>query len=149
MTALLLAVGIPLALLVGGYLIGRMRERSHLAALDVGEQRVASIMLTDLKSTPPGMAVQASHLVMGESVIATDYWKTFAASIRNLFGGEVKSLGTLMARARRQAKLRMVQQAEELGATAVINVRLETAEVGGNYPITEVYAYGTALVPKS
>jgi uncharacterized protein YbjQ (UPF0145 family) len=43
----------------------------------------------------------------------------------------------------------MVQQASQLGASAVINIRLETSEIGGRYPITEVYAYGTALVARS
>ena len=148
MTALVVALAVTLALLVGGLVIGRVTERSHIARLDAGERTVASILLTDLKTPPPGMDVAASHLVIGEAVIATDYWKTFAANIRNLFGGEVRSLGTLMWRARRQARLRMVQQAHQLGASAVINVRLETAEIGGRYPITEVYAYGTALVAK-
>lgn len=148
MTSLLIVVGITVLLLVSGFVIGRVRERTHLARLDAEEQAVAGIMLTDLKTPPPGMAVDRAHLVMGEAVIATDYWKTFAAQIRNLFGGEVRSLGTLMSRARRQARVRMTRQAMELGATAVINVRLETAEIGGgNAPITEVYAYGTALVP--
>ena len=145
MTALVVALAVTLALLVGGLVIGRVTERSHIARLDAGERTVASILLTDLKTPPPGMDVAASHLVIGEAVIATDYWKTFAANIRNLFGGEVRSLGTLT---RRQARLRMVQQAHQLGASAVINVRLETAEIGGRYPITEVYAYGTALVAK-
>jgi uncharacterized protein YbjQ (UPF0145 family) len=149
-TGLLIVVGFTLVLLAGGYLIGRFRERSHLRSLDAGEAAVASIVLTDLKTPPAGLEVAEAHLVMGESVIATDYWKTFAAGIRNLFGGEVRSLGTLMSRARRQARLRMVEQAGQLGAAAVINVRLETSMIGfGNVPITEVYAYGTALVPKS
>lgn len=149
MTTLLIAVGITLALLASGFVIGKVRERTHLARLDAEEQAVAGIVLTDLKTAPPGMVVSGAHLVMGEAVIATDYWKTFAAQIRNLFGGEVQSLGTLMSRARRQARVRMIRQAQELGATAVINVRLETAEIGGgNAPITEVYAYGTALVPQ-
>ena len=149
MTSLLIAVGVTLAFLVAGFVIGRIRERSHLAELDRQEAALADILLTDIRTVPPGMDVEAAHLVMGEAVIATDYWKTFAAGIRNLFGGEVQSLGTLMWRARRQARARMVAQAQQLRATAVINVRMETAEIGGGQaPITEVYAYGTALVPK-
>lgn len=149
MTSLLIAVGVTVALLLAGFAIGRIRERSHLAELDREEARLSSILLTDLRTPPPGMAVEEAHLVMGEAVIATDYWKTFAAGIRNLFGGEVQSLGTLMWRARRQARARMVAQAAQLRASVVINVRMETAEIGGGRaPITEVYAYGTALVPK-
>jgi uncharacterized protein YbjQ (UPF0145 family) len=123
-------------------------EYGHLRRLDREERDVAGILLTDLKSTPPGLEVAEAHLVGGEVVIATDYWKTFAAGIRNLFGGEVRSLGTLMSRGRREARLRMVRQAQQLGATAVINVRIQRSEIGGRYPMTEVYAYGTALVPR-
>jgi uncharacterized protein YbjQ (UPF0145 family) len=149
-SVLVIAVGITVALLTVGFAVGRYRERSHLHRLDAGEAAVAAIVLTDLKTAPPGIDVVEAHLVMGESVIATDYWKTFAAGIRNLFGGEVRSLNTLMSRARRQARLRMVQQAVQLGASAIINVRFETAIIGGGpAPITEIYAYGTALVPRS
>ena len=97
------------------------------------------------------MEVATARLVVGESVIATDYWTTFSAGVRSLFGGEVHSLTPLLGRARRQANLRMLQAAAELGADAVINVRFETADLGGagNAPVTEVYAYGTALVARS
>lgn len=147
MTELLIVVGFTLFLLSLGFIIGRFMEYGHLRRLDREERDVAGILLTDLKSTPPGLEVAEAHLVSGEVVIATDYWKTFAAGIRNLFGGEVRSLGTLMSRGRREARLRMVRQAQQLGATAVINVRIQRSEIGGRYPMTEVYAYGTALVP--
>ena len=148
MTVLLIVVVFTLVLLSMGFIIGRFMEHGHLRRLDHAEDEVAGIMLTDLKSAPPGMEVAEAHLVGGEVVIATDYWKTFAAGIRNLFGGEVRSLGTLLSRGRREARLRMVRQAQQLGATAVINVRIQRSEIGGRYPMTEVYAYGTALIPR-
>ncbi len=55
---------------------------------------------------------------MGSVVIATDYFKVFAAGLRNLFGGEMKTYRTLMGRARREAIVRMLEQAQELGGDA-------------------------------
>ena len=53
--------------------------------------------------TPVGFdAVGGGTLVFGQTVVATDYLKTFVASIENLFGGELKSFATLMDRARRE-----------------------------------------------
>jgi uncharacterized protein YbjQ (UPF0145 family) len=147
-TPLIVGLIVTLALLAAGYGVGRLNEHRHVRKLDQEEREVADVLLTDLRTAPPGFDVAEAHLVSGEVVIATDYWKTFAAAIRNLFGGEVRSLGTLMSRARREARLRIVRQARELGATAVINVRIQRSEIGGQTPITEVYAYGTALVPR-
>jgi uncharacterized protein YbjQ (UPF0145 family) len=139
MTVVLVAVVFTLVLLAAGLVIGRYRERSHLRRLDAAEAALASIVLTDLSTVPPGTDVVAAHLFMGESVIASDYWKTFAAGVRNLFGGEVRSLNTLIGRARRQAGLRMVQQAAQLGASIVVNVRFETSIIGGGpAQITEI-----------
>ena len=61
-------------------------------------------------------------------------------------GGDVASEGE---RARREALCRMLEDAQRLGATAVINVRYETANIGGmgpnSMPMAEVVAYGTAV----
>ena len=147
MTGLLVGLGITAALLILGSIVGKLRENRHLSQLDSREQAASHILLTDLKTLPTGIAAQKVALVTGEAVIATDYWKTFISQLRRIIGGEVRSLGTLMDRARREAKARMVEAAIEMGASLVINVRIETSEIGGQRaPITEVFAYGTAVV---
>ena len=70
--------------------------------------------------------------MIGEVVIATDYLKSFQATIRKIFGGRLGSYQTLLDRARREALLRVIEQAQDQGYNAVCNVRLETADVGGN-----------------
>lgn len=62
---------------------------------------------------------------------------------RNLAGGELKAYSTLLADARNQAIERMEADALEMGADAVVNVRMETSEVAQG--ASEVIAYGTAV----
>ena len=90
-------------------------------------------------------------LVSGDAVIATDYFKGFAARLRSIVGGEIRSYVTLMERARREATLRLLQQARDVGATEVWNVRYETSNIRSgarrNPSVSvEVFAFGTAVV---
>lgn len=152
MLEILLPLIFFIVLIVVGGGIGAMRERRHLADLDEAEAQQADLPITDTR-TFLGLDEGADYgvLVMGTTVISTDYLKSFLASIRNLFGGEVKSFQTLLSRARREAKRRMVDEARRVGATAVVNVRFETSMIdSGNRQTTstsiEVLCYGTAIV---
>ncbi len=77
-------------------------------------------------------------MIVGEAVIATDYLKSFLAKLRNIFGGRVGSYQSLMVRARREALLRIVEEAKRQGYNAVCNVRMQTADVGGNSTMRRV-----------
>ena len=77
-----------------------------------------------------------------------------SAGLRNFFGGRVSAYETLVDRARREATLRMKQQADAWGADTICNVRIETSSISkgakGRVGAVEVYAYGTALrLPES
>ena len=65
------------------------------------------------------------------------------ASLKNLIGGELKGYTQLMQESRKQATERMVTQARQLGANAVVNVRFSTSSVAQG--AAELYAYGTAV----
>lgn len=146
MTELVLLIGLPLALLVGGFMVGRSREQAHFAELEARERALSHLVVHDLDDLESRDDVRAAVIVFGESVIASDYYKTFASQMRGIIGGEVRSLGSMLTRARRQAIVRMLEDAESRGAHSVINVRLETTDVGGGgAPFSEVVAYGTAL----
>lgn len=142
----------PILLLALGYGVGRWRERRHLVSLAQRERQFQDIVLTNLKTGPNPDRVQNAAYVSGDAVIATDYFKTFAATIRNIIGGEVRAFETLMNRARREAILRMQNQARQMGASEIWNVRLETSNIrsgGGsnNKAVSvEVFAFGTAIV---
>ena len=130
-----------------GFFFGRMNERNHYKSIEKREKELAHITVSDIKHIPDG--VSQSNFVNGNVVVSVDYFKLFAASLRNIFGGQIKSYSSLLERARREAVLRMKEQAQELGASHIANVRLETASVFKNAKNTigsvEVFAYGTAL----
>ena len=140
----------PLWLLIGGGLIGRYNENKHFADIERREAEMANIVLSDLRTAPPGIAAQRSELVTGSMVVAADYFKSFASSLKTLIGGEMRSLQRMQERARREAVLRMTEQARGLGAKAVTNVRINTSTIAGKRQGScagvEVIASGTALM---
>jgi uncharacterized protein YbjQ (UPF0145 family) len=146
----LLQIGFLLFLLGIGYGFGHYREVRHLRDIEERIRRSGDIGVTNRKRLLAGSGkVESLGLVTGCTVLATDYFKMFASSLRNLFGGEMKGLVTLVYRARQESLLRMIEEARALGANAVINVRFETVTItdqrrkanGG----VEVLAYGTAV----
>lgn len=136
-------------LLVVFLCIGKGIEMHHFRRLEKEEQEYKDFIVTNLRSFPADFENRQAFLVIGSAVIATDYFKVFAAGLRTLFGGEIKSYVTLMERARRQAVLRMLEQAASQGAAIVWNVRYETAIIQGNQKKkpggVEVIVYGTAF----
>lgn len=150
----LLSIGIVTALLILGFAVGRLRERKHFASLDRREREYADILVTNLKSPSDPDSVTRAWLVCGEAVIATDYFKTFVSSYKKIFGGELRSYETLSRRARREAVLRLIEQARAAGAQEVWNVRIETSNIGGiqqqaGAVMCEAFAYGTALLRRA
>ena len=138
-------------LMLLGYGVGRWRERNHFASLAAREADYAGMTVTNLKQVPSPQSVRLAALVAGDAVIATDYFKSFAAKLRNIVGGEIHAYETLMERARREANLRMLEQARQIGATEVWNVRYETSNIRSsgrrNAAVSvEVFAFGTAVV---
>jgi len=83
-------------------------------------------------------------LVQGNTVRAKHAGRDIAAGFKNLIGGELKGYTELLTESRRQALERMLAQAEQLGANAIVNVRFTTSAVTAG--AAELYAYGTAVV---
>lgn len=143
-------VGLPLLLLFLGWLAGRAAERAHFRSLERRERELGGMLVTDIRSFPGLSAPEkGAALVVGQAVIATDYFKSFLAHLRKLVGGELRSYQSLMTRARREAVLRMLQDARSRGYNAVCNVRLNSADIGGmtgkrGAAMVEVFATGTA-----
>ena len=95
--------------------------------------------------TIPGMRItQVKGLVQGNTVRAKHVGRDIAASFKNIVGGELKGYTELLTESRREGLERMLAQAEELGANAVVNVRFSTSSV--TQGAAEMYAYGTAVV---
>ncbi len=92
----------------------------------------------------PGYEItQILGVVRGNTVRAKNVASDFVAGLKNLVGGEVDQYTRLLTEAREQALMRMVKQAENLGADAVINIRFTTSAVMQG--MAEILAYGTAV----
>lgn len=88
--------------------------------------------------------VKVLGLVRGSTVRARHLGRDFLAGLRTLVGGEVIEYTRLLAEAREEAMRRMEKSAEELGANAIISMRLMTSMVIGG--AAEILAYGTAVL---
>ncbi len=143
---------LPFVFIGLGFTVGRWREQAHLKSLAIREEALGHIMVTDLKMIADPEKAASGCLVMGEAVIATDYFKSIATQLRNLIGGEMKSMQSLVDRARREAMVRMLEEANRAGATEVHNVRLETSNIRSATTkkkagiSVEMLAFGTAIV---
>lgn len=148
--ALLLGLIVPLAISGVFYLllgaISRKMERTHEENLARREAALADFYVSDLRTDPAAVHAVAGQLVTGSVVMGTGARRQFTAAIRSIFGGEIKGYQRVLQAARREAELRMVETAVSLGATAVINVRFETSQVGNvKNPSSEILCYGTMV----
>lgn len=101
------------------------------------------MILTNIETVPGKAIAEHYGLVCGSTVRAKNAFKDFGAGLKNLVGGELKSYTALLEEARQQALTRMIHQAEQLGANAVINVRFATSNIAQG--ASELYVYGTAV----
>ena len=93
----------------------------------------------------PGKSIRKSvGLVRGNTIRARHLGRDISAALKNLVGGEIRDYTKMMAEAREQAIDRMKEEAERMGANAVVNVRFTTSMIMQN--ASEILAYGTAVV---
>lgn len=138
------------ALLLAGLLFGRLAERRHYRDIIARETALADILVFSERRPPDFALPPRTELVVGSVVIAEDYFKRIAASLKSLVGGRLTAYESLMDRGRREAVLRMKEQARRLGANMVFNVRFETASMAEGAErmfSAEFIAYGTAVIP--
>lgn len=142
-----------LILITVGYLSGTFAERYHYRSILKREKLFINLPAITIKTFHSSHdRVKSAELVYGSAVISIDYFKRFTASLRNIFGGTVKSYESLIDRARREALLRMKEMAGD--AKIIINVRIETSTIGRKankkgVGCLEAIAYGTALTMDS
>lgn len=140
-----------LVLLLLGYLFGQRAEKRHFRSIIEREKQLHDLFVFSERRVPDEASLEGT-LVSGSVVISVDYFKRFVAGLRNLVGGRVSSYESLLERARREAVLRMKEDARRKGATGIWNLRLETSSIykGGANSVgaVEVVAYGTAVRPR-
>ncbi len=140
-----------LGLLLLGYVSGRYLEYRHFESIREREAALSRLLVLPVRYPAEQHAQHSSALVTGSVVISVDYFKTVVAGLRNIFGGRVGGYESLLDRARREATLRMQEEAQRLGAEIIYNVKYETSRIGENdrkgLGSVEVLAYGTAMIP--
>ena len=102
------------------------------------------IMVTTSPQIAGKKVVRTIGLVRGNTIRARHLGRDIMAGLRNLVGGEVNEYGKLLAESREQALDRMLAQADELGANAVIGLQFQTSVVMEG--AAEMMAFGTAVV---
>lgn len=102
------------------------------------------MIITNLDYVSDHKIVKHLGLVQGSTVRAKHAGRDFMASVKNIFGGELKGYTELLNESRDEAIARMKEQAFQAGANAVLNVRFSTSSVAAG--AAEIFAYGTAVV---
>lgn len=101
------------------------------------------MMITTNSEVAGKRVVRTLGLVRGNTIRARHVGRDIMAGLRNLVGGEVAEYTKLLAEAREQALDRMADEARELGADAILQLRFSTSMVMNG--AAELLAYGTAV----
>jgi uncharacterized protein YbjQ (UPF0145 family) len=101
------------------------------------------MIITTTEKIPNKEIKEILGIARGSTVRARNIGRDIFAGLKNIVGGEIEEYTQLQAQSREQAMQRMIQDAEKLGADAIINVRLSTSMVMQG--AAEILAYGTAV----
>lgn len=144
-----LQITIFLFLLALGFFSGRFLEQQHYRSIRKREKALSKVLTFAVRFPPNLIEAQDCRLVSGCVVISSDYFKQFVASLRSLVGGRFRGYETLLDRARREAILRMKEEAHRAGYALIVNVKIGSTSISGGrqgaMPSFELLAYGTAI----
>ena len=101
------------------------------------------MIITNIDLVPGKNIIEELGLVQGSTVRGKHLGKDITAFFKGLVGGEIKAYSELLVEGRNEAIERMTRQAEDLGADAIVNVRMTTSSITGG--AAEMMAYGTAV----
>lgn len=143
--------GLPLLILMIAYFIGSYLEKRHFQSIRAREAEAHGFPVVSFDTMPKDWNVSSASLVSGSIVISLDYFKRIIAGLKAIVGGRIKTYEPLLERARREALLRMTEEARAQGFDAIFNVRLETSRLanarrdGKGVAGVEMLAFGTAV----
>ncbi len=102
------------------------------------------MFITNTEEIPGKSIHTCKGVVSGSTVRAKHAGRDIMASVKNIFGGELKGYTELLSESRDEAIDRMKEQASQMGANAIVNVRFSTSSVAAG--AAEIYVYGTAVI---
>ena len=106
-------------------------------------QSTHSVILSNTETVPGKKIVEFYGVVTGNTVRAKHVGRDLMAGLKNIVGGELKGYTELLQDSREEATERMIEQAQSMGANAVVNVRFATSSI--TQGAAELFAYGTAV----
>jgi uncharacterized protein YbjQ (UPF0145 family) len=101
------------------------------------------MIVTTMNDIPGYEVDEVFGEVMGLTVRSRNIGSQLGAGLKSILGGELKGMTKALVESRQQVMERMVQEAEAKGANAIVAMRFDTSEMGGQW--TEICAYGTAV----
>jgi len=101
------------------------------------------MIISNTESIPGRRIIEFYGVVTGNTVRAKHVGRDIMAGLKNIVGGELKGYTELLQDSRKEATERMVEQAQSMGANAVVNVRYATSSISQG--AAELFAYGTAV----
>lgn len=101
------------------------------------------MIVTNIETVPGKTITEHFGMVSGNTIRAKHIGRDIMASLKNIVGGELKGYTKLLQESRDQATARMISNAEQLGANAIVNVRFSTSSI--TQGAAELYVYGTAV----
>jgi uncharacterized protein YbjQ (UPF0145 family) len=119
-------------------------RRWNSQLINAKQNKDINMLISNIEIIPGKRITKHLGMVQGNTVRAKHAGRDIMAGLKNIFGGELKGYTELLTEAREEATARMIQQAQSIGANAVINVRYSTSSVTAG--AAELFAYGTAVV---
>ena len=101
------------------------------------------MIVTTMNDIPGYEVDEVFGEVMGLTVRSRNIGSQIGAGLKSILGGELKGMTKALVDSRKQVMERMAEEAEAKGANAIIAMRFDTSEMGGQW--TEICAYGTAV----
>jgi uncharacterized protein YbjQ (UPF0145 family) len=122
---------------------GKKQSVKPVSAQSVRTADGGEMIITNIETVPGKSIVEHFGLVSGSTIRAKHLGKDLMAGLKNLVGGELKGYTQLLQESRKQAMERLIEQARQFGANAIVNIRFSTSSVAQG--AAELYAYGTAV----
>jgi len=115
----------------------------HRHAVLVSAHWEAAMLISTMNDVPGYAVVEVLGEVFGLTVRSRNIGSQLGAGFKSIVGGELRGMTKNLATSRQEVIDRMVSEAESRGGNAVLAMRFDTSEMGGNW--TEICAYGTAV----
>lgn len=127
-----------------GWITATLLERRHNARMTEREKLLDGVRVCTTKQAGP--LAQEGIMITGSVVVAHDFFRTIIIQLRKLIGGNIKPYERLVTRGRREAFIRLREEAVLRGFDRVVNIRFDSAHVSGRFlSAVEMVVYGTGI----